>query len=161
MAINFVVETGSASSTSTSYATIAQYKQWLLDSGMSASTLTDDQIKAQLNVATSFIDNTYQFKGSCVIATQALSFPRYECYGVNNVAIGYADVPKQVIQATCYLAYQNWLQPLNTIQENVSSESYGPVSKSYSGGYKSTTYTYVQGLLKHIIQRGSTLVRVN
>jgi hypothetical protein len=160
MSINFVQETGTGSSTSTSYASVAQYKQYWLDRG-TLITDPDDSIKAYLNQATEYIDSKYVFMGEVINLEQSLSFPRVGVMTKNRVIVDSDTVPKEVINATCYLGAEAKKNNLNRIDENVKSLSYGPVSKTFSMSADSISFPVVDRYLSAFTISGTSMVRVN
>ena len=131
MAIEFVVEDGTGLTNSTRYASVAQYKQYWLNRGVTA-TGTDDEIKGYLNLATQYIDNSYNFKSSQknISPRQALQWPRIDIYDQNCVVV--SGIPVELVNATCELASQA-ASGYETVDTGIRSESYGPVSVTYSG----------------------------
>ncbi len=160
MAINFVQETGTASSLSTSYASIAQYKQYWLDRNVSISD-PDDAIKAYLNIATDFIDSTYKFMGEIVNVAQALSFPRVGVITRNGVVVDSDSIPTGIIAATCYLAYEAKNNNLMRASEGIKSISYGPVSKTFNRDSDSIYFPMADKYLRPFIVSGCQMLRVN
>ncbi|MDD4689071.1 MAG: hypothetical protein PHE51_04915 [Eubacteriales bacterium] len=160
MAIEFSVETGTASSTSTAYVTVAQFKQYWENRGTSFSE-ADSIIQGWINQATEYIDINYQFEGEVVDDDQALEWPRN--YAVNKLGI-YIDndvVPTEVKNATCYLAAQAKTDDLNIVDDGVKSVSYGPVSKTYNKSSASKEYPAVVKILRNLLITGNQLMRVN
>jgi len=160
MSIQFTVETGTGASTSTSYATVAQFKQYWENRGTTFSE-SDTIIEAWLNQATEYIDINYKFEGEVVYSTQALEWPRVWTIGKMNIAIDSDTVPTEIINATCYLARQVKDGDLNSVDDGVKSISYGPVSKTYLKGSNSTEYPAVRKLLRCFLISGNQLQRVN
>lgn len=160
MSINFSVETGTAASNSTSYATCAQYKQYCEDRG-TAVTDSDTIIQGLLNQATEFIDFKYKFFGSIVKSDQALQWPRGGVYNSKGIEILYTAIPAELINATCYLAGEAKNNKLNRLDEGISSYSYGPVSKTFKFTSDSVEYPVIDKYLKSFILSGTQMVRVN
>lgn len=161
MAIAFEKETGTGSSTATSYADVADFRQYWDNRGVDYSTIVDDTVKAWLNNATEYLDNTYNFEGEPSNDDQALAWPRTGVTNRYNEDIAYDVIPIEVINSTCYMAAQVSQGSLFVIDEGIKSESYGPVSKTYSGVAGSKSYSYVDGQLKWYIIQGNNLIRVN
>lgn len=173
MAIEFVQEDGTGKSDATSYASLAQYRQYWLNKGTDYSTTADDTIKAYLNSATEYIDNIYRFKGSKTDEDQALEWPRFNVLKGDsehsyNIYMGavldYYDsdeMPDNLVNACCYLAAKVADGELNSTETNLRSISIGPVSKTYSGSSSSKSYSAVDKFLKNLILTGNKLVRVN
>jgi hypothetical protein len=159
--IEFVVEDGTGKTDSTSYAEIADFRQYWENRGVDYSSTVDDTIKAWLNSATEYIDFNYVFKGVKTSTDQALEWPRT---GVTDRYCNLVDsdiIPTEVIYSTCYLAAQVANGSLFNIGTNVKSDSYGPVSVTYSGEAGAKTYKAADQYLKWFTIPGSTLIRVN
>lgn len=156
MSIEFIVEDGTGKSDATSYATVDQYKQYWLNRGL---TITDSDalIQGYLNIATDYLDLTYRFLGCRVSSTQALEWPRYGANHKNGTVILSTEIPVEVINAVCYLA--NKYDMLNFETSTVSSESYGPVSKTYNG--KTIEFPVVYKSLRNVLITGVEVVRIN
>lgn len=164
--MDFVVEDGTSKTDATSYATVAQYRQYWLNKG-TIITDTTEQIQGYLNAATEYLDITYDFEGQKTDIDQALEWPRYgvtDRYNYTNVQ-GYPIdtdvVPQQIIDATCYLAAQQKEESLNIVDDGVKAESYGGVSKTYNSSSSSKKYPAVDKLVKWFILQGNRMMRVN
>lgn len=160
MAIEFEQELGTGSATATSYASVAQYSQYWLNRG---TTITDssDSVKGYLNLATEFIDNNYNFKGDVAFETQALRWPRFNIYDKFGVLQQTNVIPTALINAVCYLGTQAKAGKLNIVDEGIKSQSFGPVSKTYSRSSSYRAFPYVDTLLKDYLVYGNKLQRVN
>ena len=164
--IEFVVEDGTGKTNSTSYLTVAEFRQYWANRGTSYPTDTapatteDDKIKAYLNSATEFLDITFRFKGLKVKDEQALEFPRYGVMRRNGRLIDSDIVPTDIKNACAYLAGMKSEIELNVVENNIRSESYGPVSKAYSGG-QSISFPYISKLLSDYVVSGNAIIRVN
>ena len=158
MAIQFVVETGAALSNSTSYVSIAEYKQYYENRGIDYTAVADATIQAKLNIATEYIDNNYTFAGRIVDEDQALSFPRCGLYK-NGIAIDSDVIPQDLKDAVCYIADKVKNGNIEQVDDGVKSESFGPVSKTYSetGQRK---FPILNKYLKSYIMTGAPLVRL-
>jgi hypothetical protein len=159
--IDFVVEDGTAKPDSTSYATTSQFVQYWLNRGTDYSSNSTTEIKQWLNKATEYIDLNYNFEGSRVDEDQALKWPRYGVIDKDGIEIEDDVIPEDIIDAACYLAAQVQNGTLQEIITNVKSESYGPVSKTYSGPAGAKTYSAVDNYLKYYIIQGVKMQRVN
>ena len=121
MAIDFTVENNTGLSTATSYISVADFKQYWENRGVLLIDV-DGVYEVWLNEATYFIGNNFDFCGEPVNDTQALSFP-------NSL---YSEVPKQVKNAQCEIAYSRQANPSLTFKENgIKSKRIGPVNISY------------------------------
>jgi hypothetical protein len=167
--INFIVEDGTGLSNSTSYASISNFKQYWVNRGI-VVTDTDDQIKAYLNSATEYMDITYRFKGNPrFVNTQVLQWPRIL---VNQMGVPWAymqnrliainEIPREIIDSCCYLAYEAKQGSLNLIDEGVKIRSIGPMSTIYNHNENYKSYPYVDKLLgMFLITSGMKIIRVN
>lgn len=156
--MSFVVETGTGSSTATSYATVDQYKQYWANRGTTISDTTAT-IQGRLNAATEYIDISFTFRGEKYTDDQALEWPRYGIVDyAGNVEIDDCIIPQKLIDATCYLAAQIANGALIPVDEGIRSETFGPVSKTYSG---QKSFPMADKLLRQLIVSGNTMVRVN
>lgn len=150
MTIEFIVEDGSGKTDATSYASVTDYLQFWINRGVS-ETESADVIKGKLNLATEYLNNLV-YVGSKATDAQALQWPRSYVKDYDS-----DEIPKTLINACCYLASQS--ARLNAVSEGVSSESFGPVSKTYNG--RGVQFPLVDQYLKELLVPGNTLVRVN
>ena len=161
MAIEFITEDGTGKSDATAYVTVAEFRQYWLNRGVTypsdvaPATTEDDKIKGYLNLATEYIDSL-NFDGCKADYTNALMWPRYGMKDENGVVLSTA-IPKRLKDAVCFAGSVS--TSLNQIKDGVSSESYGPVSKTYNG--KNTEFPLIEKLLAPYLIAGNTLVRVN
>jgi len=166
MAIEFTTEDGTGKTTATSYLTVAEFRQYWENRGTSypedtlPATTEDDKIKAYLNSATEFLDITFRFKGIKVSDDQALEFPRHGVMKSNGRVVDSDIVPTDIKNACAYLAGMKAEFDLNVVDNNIRSESYGPVSVAYAGG-KSLSFPYVSKLLSDYVVSGNVIIRVN
>ena len=166
MSIEFITEDGTGKTTATSYLTVAEFRQYWTNRGTvyptdtPPATAEDDKIKAYLNSATEFIDITFRFKGIKVDEDQALEFPRYGVMRRNGRLIDSDIVPVDIKNACAYLAGMKSEIELNVVENNIRSESYGPVSKAYAGG-SSISFPYISKLLSDYVVSGNAIIRVN
>ena len=154
--IEFIVEDGTSKTDATSYATVAQYRQYWENRGEDYSATGKDDIESRLNIATEYIDSKYQFEGSVSSSLQSLQWPRTGAVDRNGYAIISTTIPQKLIDAVCYMAAQD---DINVFVDGVTSVSYGPVSKTFSGQGKK--FPVCDNLLKDIIMQGNRLARVN
>ena len=158
MAIEFIVETGAGLTNATSYVSIAEYKQYYENRGIDYTATADATIQAKLNIATEYIDNNYNFIGNISNDDQALSFPRVGL-SKNGNAIDSNVIPQDVKDAVCYIADKVKNGNIEQVDDGVKSESFGPVSKTYSetGQRK---FPILNKYLKPYIMSGAPLVRL-
>jgi hypothetical protein len=156
----FEVETGTGSSTSNSYATVAQFRTYWTDRGTDYSTTTDEVVQGWLIVATEYMDNKYKFEGSIVTETQALEWPRSGATGRGGYSIEADIIPSDVITATVWLASQS-VNGLNPVDNGIKSERIGSVSFTYNKSGSTKEYPVVNDFLKYLIISGNKIQRVN
>jgi hypothetical protein len=156
----FEQETGTGSSTSNSYASVAQFEAYWTDRGTDYTATAQATKEAWLILATEYIDNYYKFEGSIVTETQALEWPRSGATGKGGYSIDNDTIPTDLINATVWLASQS-VNGLNPVDYGVKSESYGPVSKEYNKSSTMRDYPVVRKLLKYFVISGNKLQRVN
>lgn len=161
MAIEFEVENGTSSSTSTSYSSIAEFKQYWENKGVDYTTETDDKIKGWLNSATEYIDNNYKFEGEKTNSDQALDWPRVCVMDEDNNLIDSDVIPNDLKKATNYMAAQVGTTGLDFIDDGVEQESYGPVSKTYARSSADVVYKTCSQYLKYYTLSNVRMVRTN
>ena len=158
MAIQFIVENGTGLTNATSYVSVAEYKQYYENRGIDYSATAEADIQVKLNVATEYIDNNYNFIGKIANDDQALSFPRVGL-SKNGYAIDSDVIPQDLKDAVCYIADKVKNGNIEQVDDGVKSESFGPVSKTYSetGQRK---FPILNKYLKPYIMAGAPLVRL-
>lgn len=161
MAIDFIIEDGTGKIDSTSYASIAQFLQYWENIGTDYSAESEDSIKGWLNAASMYIDDTYEYKGVVSKETQALQWPRYGVIDRNGYEIKSDYIPKEIVDATCYMAAQAKQGSLQVTTTGIKSERYGSVSVTYTGRAGAKTYLEADKILKWLIKSGVTSQRVN
>lgn len=166
--MTLIVETGTASSTSESYASVAYCDTYHDAIGNAAWALLSTTLKEQaLRRATSFLCQSYrlQWKGVRVNATQALDWPRYDVsipdLGVFN-AIASDVVPDLVQKATAEMALLASAGPLNPdLTQNVVSKQVGPIKIVYdSSSPQAKRYSAVNDILMPLIGSSGNGVNV-
>ena len=161
MAMN--VETGTASATSESYASVADVDSYALARGMTAWTGIDSVKESALRNATQYLDATYRFKGNRVAEHQALMWPRS---GVmfDGYTLAYDAIPTMLKTACIELAIKAISGSLivDPDPQYVTDVQVGPIKKSMSapknGGQK--TYSLIDSLLRDLIAGGSGSVQL-
>ena len=107
MAIEFVVSDGTGLADATSYISVADMKQYWENLGYALGTLTDDEIEVLLNKSTRVLDNYYirRWPGYRNSETQRLEWPRQSAYYIDGELIDEDEIPIEVKDALCELAY--------------------------------------------------------
>jgi len=178
MSTIFKVEDGTGYSDSTSYASVKNYTDYCDRFGYDYSGDSNDNIEVYLNQATSYLDKWYSFMGfkRYVIATpgndapspQALEWPRflthvlgrpYEFLAFRYIQVN--EIPKELIEATCYLAYMFKTEgALEYIDKGEKSVGYGPVQITYNRRKGYVNYPVVNALLKYLTGNEAIAKRV-
>lgn len=174
-----VVEDGTGLANAESYASVAEYDQYITDFGLTDPGRTEAQKEADLRVATRDIDADYKLlflgerrKGN----NQALEFPRitYEYtlaytsgLGVNAVPFDPDEVPLELKRATIELAVK--VGEGTTVLPDVTTPGTIKRKKSkvggleeditYSGGSPLKQFTLVERLLSSLIEESSKVQR--
>lgn len=145
------VETGAGLPDAESYISAADASTYHAARNNAAwAELTDGQKEAALRAATGYIDTIARYKGSRLLASQALEFPRTSIYDWSGYEV--SGVPRRVQQACAELALRAASTPLYADLARggrVVSESVGPISTTYAADAPAgTEYTVAMNLLK-------------
>jgi len=105
MAIVFIPETGTGSSTSTSYISVAELAQYLEDAGLTITLTTDAEKQAALNRMTNVLDSFAKWPGERLNDDQALEWPRLYAYYKDGVEIDSDVIPPEIKKALAYFVY--------------------------------------------------------
>lgn len=166
--MSLIVETGTASATSESYASVAFADTYHSNAGNTLwSTLLTVEKEQALRRATMFLCQVYrlQWKGSRVNETQALDWPRYNVQvpdlGVFNVIMP-DTVPTIVQQANAELALSAASENLNpVVSQNVVSKQVGPLKIVYdSSSPQGKRYSSVGEILRPLLTSVGASVRL-
>lgn len=173
MALN--VETGSGSSASESYASVADADAYFVSRGVFtwAPLATADK-EAALRRATDYMQQVYRQRwyGTRSGITQALDWPRWfvpvrdapSVYSSTPTYYSATAVPVEVKNACIALATRAAAGDLAPdIEPQTTSESVGPISVTYAAGSRQTVrYQAIDGMLSALLKDGgsSAMVRV-
>lgn len=107
MAIQFIVETGTAEADATAYLTIDELKQYWDNMGYSYSALPDTTIMQYINKSSKLLDSMFiqRYPGVRTSSDQGLEWPRLEAYYVDGWIIDYDVVPNEIKNATAEMVY--------------------------------------------------------
>lgn len=169
MAATFVVEDGTGLSTANSLASIAEATQYNEDHAASTtwSALSTADQQKHLRLGTQYVSTKYLWKGTRVLSTQALAWPRYDVYVdgfLVDSAIVPADIKAAVVEAAIRSAAGEILLPDLTSEANLTYDrtKIGPLEfeTRNSGGASSTTvYSVIRNLVRNYIYDSGTVVR--
>lgn len=170
--MSFVVEDGTGLPNATSYNTVQEIRDYWLSGGskgyVDLSPYSDNEIQAASNVATTYIDQNYCFRGGIKLTTQSLEWPRINVVDTSGREYPSDAVPLNVKAATSEYAYNQLINlstgglqpdrnPLGIVKSE--SKSVGSLSKSveYEEGTQNYSYKklpYADNLLNKITTCG-------
>lgn len=159
--MTIIVEDGTGKADAESYATVAQADTHLAARGKTSwAALAEGAKEAALRLATAYM-RRYPWKGQRIVATQALDWPRVGVR-VDQFYIESDDVPLGVIQGCIELAYRASTEDLDAdLEQQVSSESVGPISVSYApGSTAAKQYPAVDVLVARYVQGNASSFQV-
>ena len=163
------VETGSASSSSDSYASVADADTYFANRNMTiwSPLLTSDK-EAALRRATDYMQQAYRerWNGMRVSTTQALDWPR-QLVEIKDAPSGYGSgpafysstaVPNEVKNACIALAIKAAAGDLAPdIEPQTTMEKVGPIEVSYAaGGRQTVRYQAIDNLLSVLLKDGGS-----
>lgn len=156
----FEVEDGTGSATATSLASVADADEYWTDREGTDSewlALDEDVKQRRLVLGSDYLRSTrrYSFTGTKKSVTQRQPFPRTGMYERGAGALPDDIIPRQAIEAVCYLAWgassPTALQPDLERGGAIASESVGPLSVSYRPDAPTeTVIVVVDGILEAI-----------
>lgn len=162
MTIDFTVEDGTGLSNATSYVSIDELKQYFFNNGYDFDSLDDNTIMRLLNKSTLYVDSNYQssWPGYIAVDGQSLLWPRVSAYYLTGYEIDEDEIPKEVKDAVCEMAYMinAGTDPFANIEKTgqvkSSSVAVDVIKESYSyfeGTTMSTDiYTKIDSILAKI-----------
>ena len=134
--MTLIVETGTGSSTSEAYISVADADTFFSNRGLTLwATMSTAEKEQALRRATDYLEFTYRtrWKGTQLSTTQSLSWPRLNVPQVNGVSLySSATIPPEVIKANVELAFRAaGGELLGDVGIPVLSETVGPISVTY------------------------------
>ena len=161
--MSFVAESGNGDTNSTSYVTVAYADSYHADQNNTAwASATTANKEFALMRATAYIDSRWQgqWRGSRLLSTQALQWPRDEAYDNDDFAL--TGIPSYLAKLTCEVALIQLTNPtvLNASVANGGGTKRvtvaGAVTEEYFQGYSSNTVYPVFGqLVAPLIRAGA------
>ena len=132
-----VIEDGSGLSNAESYIDLAYLTAYATKRGLAIAGITE----ANIIKAMDYFESAYQFKGTKLVETQALAFPRY----INNEVV----YPVRIKNAVCELAIKSKSAELLADSERATKrEKVGDIEIEYSEYSKDeTNYNFVINLI--------------
>ena len=148
------VESGSGASDSDSYVTVAECDAYHLAHGGAAWALVADK-EAALRMATIYLDTAYRWRGTQVVASQALRWPR-SGVTVDGFDVSWSAVPEAVKRACCELAAKGALFA-DVSAQYVTDVQVGPIKRTMSGlgNNGQVRYAVVDAMVRDLVSGGS------
>lgn len=135
-----IVEDGTGLADAESYVSVAVFKTYCLGRGMDITGMTDAIIEQKLRLAADYVDGRWEFKGTRLLSTQALEFPRDSLVDRSGHTI--TGVPKRLKDAVCDLAQAAYAEGdlFSNLDRGgrVVSETVGPISTTYAADAPAT-----------------------
>lgn len=156
-----IVETGSGSSDSESYASVSDALTYHANRGNATwATIPTTQQEQALRRATDFLEQRYNlaWQGYRSSSTQALAWPRNSVM-VNGYVIGSALIPQILINATCEVALKAAAGELDAdLERGVLREKVGALEVEYDkNSPERKRYVAVENILKPLFANSSSL----
>lgn len=154
-----IVENGTGLTNADAYVSLAEFKEWSSNRGYRWEDAEDFAIENSIRLASGYIDTIGRYKGSRLVATQTLEFPRADLIDWSDYTV--TGVPHRVKQACCELAYKGLSEPLYKDLDRggrVTSESVGPISVSYADNAPAgKVFMFAKNLLEPYLRDPDTL----
>lgn len=166
MALTLIIETGQASPTSQSYASVTDLRAYA-KVRIATIPAADADCEALLMKAMDYLEDQ-EYKGERSTHLQALRWPRYGAI-VERWPILQTEIPRQLIQAQCALAIEAQTVDLLPTQDiaasgAVTQETVGPVTTVYANNgvvRRVPAIARADALLRTLLKRsGLTAVRI-
>jgi len=175
MATSFVVEDGSGLATANSYLSLADakiyYENYKADWVATWDALGSAAQEEALRIGTQYMDNRYGgcWRGTALVSTQALDWPRTGAYTDDDYAIPSDAVPAKLEYATAEMAYRQVIET-DGIMPDITNPGgikrkkvkVGPLEQDieYAGSSSQiASYRTVSNLIKELIWGGAILRR--
>ena len=134
MAVNIIVEDGTGKSGATSYVSIAEFKAYWNQKGVTTYDSTaDDTLAVWLNEATLLADSYFCYGGVIYSTEQALQVPRLNWYDRNGNSLD-GTVPTQLKNAISELAAERQGTTVTKETDGIKRKTVGPLTVEYRGG---------------------------
>lgn len=157
--MTLTVETGSASSASEAYISVADADTYFSNRGLTNwATMSTPEKEQAIRRAADYMGQTYRTRwaGYRVNTTQALDWPRYTVPRRDGLFTGYYPsdaVPREVVAANAELAFRGAAgELLADIDAPVTLEKVGPIEVTYAvGATKIKRYPAIDRLLAPLL----------
>jgi len=164
--MTFEVETGSGSTTATSYASVATADDYhsIRPEESTWAALTTEQKQERLMLATALLDERLEWHGAKRVTASALRWPRSGLVDRDGVDVSDLSIPTRLAWATAELARLLTAGSAATSGDSRSAKSKttGPVSITYDGpgvGWAGLPRSVVDWVSGWVIAPGSRVVR--
>ncbi len=157
-----IVETGTGDAASNSYVSETVFETYADDRGITLAAGDEDSALIRATVA---MDSTYrnQFPGTRTNGrSQALEWPRIDATDAQGVSIDKAEIPIEIIQATCEMAIRELASPGSMMPDMdhgnaVKRLKAGSVEIEYGpNATPGTVFTIIDGILSSLIGSSSS-----
>lgn len=149
-----IVESGAGLPSADAYISLTFFKTYCSQHNYRVEEAEDFAIEAAIRLATGWIDTYNRYKGSRLLAEQALEFPRADLIDWSSHPV--TGVPHRLKHACAELAYKALSQSLYSDLDRggmVQSESVGPISVTYAAGAPpGKVWQYAQKILEQYIR---------
>jgi hypothetical protein len=157
-----ITETGTASATAESLASVADATAYHAARGSSAwAVLSNAAMEQALRKATDYMSAVYQsrWQGERVNSTQALDWPRVSVV-VNNWAVLSTIVPNVVVNACAELALKaSSAELLADTEQQITRETIGPITTEYDkNSAQNKRYPAIDAMLRPYLDGSSSTV---
>lgn len=149
-----IVENGTGLANADAYISLSTFKAYCSERAYRWEDSEDFAIEAAIRLATGWIDTYNRYKGSRLVATQFLEFPRADLTDWSSHPV--TGVPHRLKHACAELAFKALTQSLYTDLDRggmVQSESVGPISVTYAAGAPpGKVWQFAQKMLEQYIR---------
>lgn len=148
------VEDGTGTADADAYVSVAALKAYADARGIAYVGHSDTVLEQKVREATIYIDSRYRYKGSRMLGSQALEYPRASLFDWSGHEV--TGVPKRVRDACCELALKALTEDLYVDLDRggkIKSESVGSLSTTYADDAPvGKVWTIAENLLKQYIK---------
>lgn len=152
--MTLIVESGTGLPNADAYISLTFFKTYCSQHNYRWEDSEDFAIEAAIRLATGWIDTYNRYKGSRLLATQSLEFPRADLIDWSSHPV--TGVPHRLKHACAELAFKALSQSLYTDLDRggmVTSESVGPIRVTYAAGAPpGKVWQYAQKILEQYIR---------
>lgn len=159
------VETGDGLADADAYVSLADFQAWVA-AQYGATLPTDAEQERAIRRATSYIDARYRARFPGLRRRerdQALEWPRTDAVDAEGWSVPYAELPSEIVKATCEAAYRETVTP-GTLSPDldrggaINRLKAGSVEIEYSGSAPATTaFQDIDNALARLLRPASVM----